>query len=852
MLRLLDSSPRGLVEKEAEERLTRWGENTLPEPAALPWLRRFGRGLRDPFTAVLLCLALVSAAVASWGIASVILFLVGVSCGLRATSEYRADVSAAALCDRLPATATVQRRPGPDAAPRVREIPSWELVPGDVVRLGPGDVVPADIRLLRAARFHVHQAALTGESAPVAKYPVDAPPAHEKTTLPARAHLVFQGSSVVSGSGVGLVVATGADTQYAGHGPQRDGAIWRRTAFDRSVHRIAWILIRFMLLTPPLVLLVNALLRDRGLETLPFAVAVAVSLTPEMLPVIVTTALARGATSLARDRNVIVRRLSALHDLGAMDVLCTDKTGTLTQDRPVVAAYLDAGGHPAAQVLHWGAVNSLWTLQLADPPAPDPLDDAVLEAAEGMQTALLGYEGVAALPFEPERRIATAVVGDPGRPGTHIVVVKGAVGAVLDRCTRVLRPDGEEPLDAPARDRLAALADQQAGQGLRLLAVARAERPARLGTYAHPDEHGLTFLGLLAFHDQATQTAGPALAELGERGVTVKVLTGDHAATAARACRDLGLAPGAVVDADRIDGLSDGELAELATAATVFARCTPAHKARIVRALGDAGHVTGYLGDGLNDLPALRAADVALAPQGAVDVTRQSADVVLAAKDLTAIGHAITTGRYSSSNITTYLRITLSSNLGNVVAMLTAALLLPFLPMLPAQVLAQNLCFDAAQLSLAFDRPSPAALRHPRALHPRDFLRFVTGFGALNAVADLATFAVLVWAVRQTDSEQQAAFHTGWFTENLLTQALVMLMLRTACAPPEGRAPLPLRLAAAALAAIGLALPLSPLGSALGMSALPPAYYLILAAVLALYAAALALARNRYRLRATG
>ncbi|MFB6702126.1 magnesium-translocating P-type ATPase [Streptomyces rubiginosohelvolus] len=851
-LRALGSGPRGLLEAEAEIRLARTGENVLPDRRPVRWPRRFLRSLRDPFTSVLLCLGLVSALVAAWGTACVILALVAVSCLLRSAEEHRADRSSATLRELVATTATVVRRASDDSPPREREVPVADLVPGDVIRLRPGDVVPADVRLLRADGLTVHQSALTGESAPVVKQALDlADPALSGAGPFAQPQWCFQGSGVTSGSGTAVIVATGGETRFAA---AHDGRAGQRgaSAFDRSVRGISWTLIRFMLLTPPLVLMANAALRGRGLETLPFAVAVAVGLTPEMLPVIVTTTLARGAARLARTGGVIVKRLPALHDLGAVDVLCLDKTGTLTEDRPVVAAATDGGDRHDPDVLRWAAVNALWTLQLADLPAADALDEAVLDAVDADGPGAAGavdpdaYEGVAVLPFDPVRRVATAVVRRPGRLGVHTLVTKGAVEAVLDRCAM----DGEE------RDRLLALADRKAASGLRLLAVARADRTSRAGAYTPADERGLTFLGLVALRDAVAPSAADALGVLARRGVRVKVLTGDHPGTAARVCADLGLRPegrsdaDGVVTAELVDALSDAELVEVADRAVVFARCTPEHKARIVSALRAGGRTTGFLGDGVNDLPALHAADVGLCPRNAVDVAREAADVVLAEKDLTAIDRAVLAGRRSSGNIAAYLRITLSSNLGNVIAMLTAGLLLPFLPMLPAQVLVQNLCFDAAQLAFAFDRPPASVLRRPIALRPRDFLRFITGFGLLNAAADLATFGVLALALHNASGDGgEAAFHAGWFTENLLTQALVMVLLRTGRTAAERGAGGPLRAAAAGLAAVGVALPLTPLGPLLGMSALPPLYYLLLGSVLGLYAVGLTAARRRYERR---
>lgn len=831
-LRRLGSGPRGLTEAQAEERQARFGANTLPTHRDASWPRVLLRSLRDPFTAVLLCLGLVSAAVASWGTACVILLLVAVSCVLRTSGEYRAGRSMARLRGLVATTATVLRRTGEDLPPDAREIPVDELVPGDVIRLGPGDLVPADVRLLRAQGLTVHQSALTGESAPVAKDATDGAGRAGGGPFD-RPQLCFQGSSVASGSATAVVVATGVRTRFAAaHG--RTDVRPEASAFDRSVHGISWILIRFMLLTPPLVLMANAALRDRGLETLPFAVAVAVGLTPEMLPVIVTMCLARGASLLARTHGVIVKRLPALHDLGAVDVLCLDKTGTLTRDRPILHRALGPDGRDDPEVLRWAAANAWWTLQLADLPAPDALDDAVLDAAD--EDDVMAYDGVAALPFDPLRRLATAVVRTPARLGTHTLVVKGAAEAVLERCV----------LEDEERAELLALAARHAEDGLRVLAVATADRPARPRAYTAADERGLDFRGFVTFKDALAPTAAEALKVLADRGVTVRILTGDHPGTAVRACRDLGIAvpPDGVLTADGIDSLTDAELAAAAARTVVLARCTPEHKARFAAALRAGGHTVGYLGDGVNDLPALRAADVGIAPRDAVAVARESADVVLADKDLTAIDHSIAAGRYSGGNIATYLRITLSSNLGNIIAMLGAGLLLPFLPMLPAQVLAQNLCFDAAQLAFAYDRPHPSVLRRPTVLRPRDLLRFIIGFGVLNAVADLATFGVLELALHGPGGlDDRAVFHSGWFTENLLTQALVMVLLR-AGRREAGRGPGPIGWAAGALAAVGLLLPVSPLGSLLGLTPLPLLYYLLLAAVLALYTVGLMAVRR--------
>ncbi|MFK4037096.1 HAD-IC family P-type ATPase [Nonomuraea wenchangensis] len=845
VLRRLESGPRGLVTADAEARLLDHGENVVPSRLPPTWPRRLLRSLRDPFTLVLLGLGLVSALIASWATAGVIVVLVLVSCLLRSNGEHRADRSTAALRKLVATTTTVRRRATKDAEPEEREIPADQLVPGDVIKLGPGDLVPADARLLRANGLTVHQAQLTGESAPVAKRALDLPEGDE--------HLLWQGSSVASGSALAVVTATGAATRFAGAyavppsgsrpGPlpgarpgsrrgsrpgsrlsRRAGArlprgrAGRRTsAFDRSVYGLSWVLVRGMLVIPPVALVANAVLRGKGLEALPFAVAVAVGLTPEMLPVVVTTVLARGSALLAR-RGVIVKRLSALPDMGAIDILCMDKTGTLTRDRPVLSGSVGPGGRPDPEPLRWAAVNGLVTLHLTDPPAPDPLDEAILA---GAPEQLGEVEGLDAVPFDPLTRVSRALVRDGD---DVVVVVKGAVEAVLERCATSERE----------RRRATATAAALARSGARVLAVARG--PASLQPRLdEAGERGLTLVGFVTLADEPSPDAAAALALLARRGVKVKILTGDHPGTAARICRELGLEAGEVADAA-------GLTAAGAERATVIARCTPEQKARVVRALRAAGHTVGFFGDGVNDLPAMRAADVGICPRSAVDVTREAADVVLAGKDLSAIGQAVVVGRRSSGNIVTYLRIALSSNLGNVIAMLVAGLALPFLPMLPVQVLAQNLCFDAAQLALAFERPGPAVLRRPFRLRRQAVLRFIAGFGLVNAGVDLVTFAVLTRVHGVLD---ESAFHTGWLVENVLTQAAIMLLLR-----PVARVSRPLGLATGALAAAGLLLPLSPLAPALGLVALPVTSLLWLLLVLVLYAGVLVALTTRTRRKA--
>jgi Mg2+-importing ATPase len=842
VLRRLDTGPKGLTEAEAESRLARHGQNTVPV-SATTWRTRLAASGRDPFTLVLAVLAVASACIGASGTATAIAVLTSTSCLLRFHSERRADRAAAAP-GALPATtATVLRRAGAGSRPMERDLPVDQLVPGDVVLLAPGDSVPADLRLLRSDALTVDQSALTGESAAVGKHTAAA-----DGDLFDSPRLCFLGSTVTGGSATAVVLATGARTYY---GATHAASPRRRTptAFHREAAGVTGTLVRFMVLAAVAVLAVNELCRDRGPESAALAVAVAVGLTPEMLPVVVNTALARGSAMLNRQQ-VVVRRLPAVHDLGAMDLLCTDKTGTLTRGRPTLSCRLDPQGNPDSGVLYWAAVNSLLALHHGDLPAADPVDEAVLDAAFALDLPLDPDDGslsaVAVLPFTPARRRATVVLRGPGRD-THTLVCKGAPEELLARCTRVADgggPGGERTLDDARREQLRRLVDGRAEEGVSLLAVARARRPARWTAYRESDEDDLTLLGFVGVRDEPLPSAAAALAALADQGVDVRIVTGDHPGVAAGICRAVGLevpASGIVLGTDT-DALDDRELAALAAGTTLFARMTPRHKARLVHALRRGGHRVGFLGEGVNDLPALAAADVGICPEAGVPAARSVADAILLHKDLGALGRAVGTGRQTVGTIADYLRIAVSANLGNAISMIAASVLLPFLPMLPGQVLVQNICFDLAMLALAFERPDPRGTRRPGGFRVRGTTGFVLCFGLLGSLADLTAFAVLGHLTgHRVDPAAQASFRAGWFTENLATQALAMLLLRSGGV--RRRPARPVLVAALALLAVGVLLPLSPLAAPLGLGVLPVAWMPLLGAILAGFAGLVLAAR---------
>jgi P-type Mg2+ transporter len=737
-------------------------------------------------------------------------------------------------------------------------VPVDQLVPGDLVQLTAGDMVPADLRLLRSDDLAVSQAVFTGESRPAAKRASsvirggapddDDGPGGGGSIFDSPA-LCLMGTSVVSGSGTAVVVATGPAT-YLGatyqHLP-RGGA---GTAFDRGVRGVTGLLISFMLVCVPLVLAVNASVRGHPLEAFLFAVAVAVGLTPEMLPVVVTSALARAASAVA-GRAAVVKSLPAMHNLGAMDVLCTDKTGTLTEDHVSLDCHLDPAGRADPGVLRSAWLASHWSA-VADGAVTDVLDQALL--ACGAERGLAADERTAlvdVVPFDSARRRVTVVTRAPGALGWHTLITKGAPAEVLNCCTRVRRGAGAAPLGRTDRARAALMADVLARDGVRVLAVAECARPAKAGRYRPADEAALTLIGFVGFRDRPRPSAARAVADLAARGVAVKIVTGDDPLVAARICDDVGLAAGPVVTGPDIARMDDRALTAAAETGTVFARVDPAQKARLVRSLRAAGHTVGFLGDGVNDAAALRDADVGISVADATEVARECADVILLRKDLAMLGQAITHGRRSFGNVIKYLKITISSNFGNVLSMLAASAVLPFLPMLPLQVLAQNLCFDVSQLSLAFDAVDETSLRRPRTFDRRDLARFVIFLGPVNTLADLATFAIL-WRIMggHLGAAGQALFRTGWFAENLLTQAVAVHLLRSRWLPSARRhAARPVLLATLALALVGVGLPLTPVGAALRLQALPAVFYPLLAAVLAGYALAIVAARAWYMRR---
>ncbi|WP_148213351.1 cation-translocating P-type ATPase [Rhodospirillum centenum] len=839
----------GLTTAEAAARLAATRRRGSGDSALLAAVRLFLRQILSPLVLILLFGAGVSAVLGDWMDTGIILTIVLGSALLSFTQEFRASAAVAELRQRLSLKATVLR----DGQP-VR-IDATEVVAGDVVLLSAGNLVPADGILLEAKDLLVAEAALTGESFPVEKQPGVLPAA---TELGARSNCLFQGTSVRSGTGRLLVVATGDATELGRIGFRLRTAP-PETDFARGLRRFGIMLTQVMLVIVVLVLTMN-LLRDRPLaETLLFAVALAVGLSPELLPAIVSVTLSAGARALART-GVIVRRLEAIENLGSMDILCTDKTGTLTQGIARLDRTLDPDGAPSDEVLRLAFLNAAFETGIEN-----PLDAAITEAgrARGLDTA--GWRKIDEIPYDFVRRRLTVVVagGGPGNlppgnlppdshlpdshlpdshlPDSHLIVTKGAVEPVLDCCT-VLGLEAPRPLDKDARAAILERFQRLGGDGYRVLALAARRVPAR-AAYGHGDEAEMAFLGFLLLRDPPKPDAAATLDDLHRLGVRTKIITGDNRHVAASLAREVGLDPAALLTGADLDRLSDDALWHRAPRTDLFAEVDPQQKERIIRALRRAGHVVGYMGDGVNDAPALHAADIGISVEGAVDVARESADIVLLRPDLGVLRQGIEDGRRTFANTQKYIAITVSANFGNMLSMAVASLVLPFLPMLAKQILLNNFLSDFPSVAISTDRVDPESIRRPPRWSIREIRRFMLVFGIVSSLFDVLTFALLLLVF----DASEPLFQTSWFFVSLLTELMVVLVLRTR-RPAFGSRP-GLLLLASTLAVAGLAVAIPYAGwlaGPLGFVPLPPALLATLLGVVALYVAATELAKRRF------
>jgi Mg2+-importing ATPase len=812
----------GLSETEATLRLKEVGANEIARQKRQSGLMRLFGNVRNPLVLLLVALGILSLLTGDQRATVVIFVMVVLGVVLRFFQEMRADNAAARLQAMVGNTATAVRD-GKD-----QEVPLKALVPGDIIRLAAGDMVPADVRILSAKDLFLNQATLTGEALPIEKKPVlPSPDIANPLELP---NLCFLGSNVESGSATAVVIHTGNRTYFgslaAGIASQRT-----LTSFDLGVNKFTWLMIRFIAVMVPAVFLINGFFGHNWLDAFLFAMAVAVGLTPEMLPMIVTVNLSKGALAMAR-KKVIVKRLNAIQNFGAMDVLCTDKTGTLTQGKIVLEKQLDVNGDPSEKVLHYGYLNSYHHTGLKN-----LLDAAVLdhEELEERLKAKDKYRKIDEIPFDFVRRRMSVVVEDD--TGMHTLICKGAVDEVLSQCTRVDVKGQVGPVEPEHDTKRRQIADDLNGQGFRVIAVAYKEMPGASNNpvYSVKDESDLVLLGFLAFLDPPKDTASEALKRLSGLNVTVKVLTGDNEIITAHICKEVGMAVEHLLLGSQIETMSEPELATAASATSVFARLAPAHKGRIIRALQSQGHVLGFLGDGINDAPALKAADVGISVDSAVDIAKESSDIILLENSLLVLEQGVLEGRRVFGNIVKYIKMAASSNFGNMFSVVGASAFLPFLPMLPIQVLSTNLLYDFSQTTIPTDGVDADWLTKPRQWQIGKILRFILFIGPLSSVFDYLTFFLMLYVFKCWHNP--ALFHTGWFVESLFTQTLIIHVIRTNKIPfIQSRASWPLIATSLAIVAVGAWLTVSPLASTLGFVPLPASFWLFLAVMLLGYA----------------
>ncbi|MFD1327130.1 magnesium-translocating P-type ATPase [Mycoplana ramosa] len=807
----LRTRPDGLNTAEAATRLAAQGPNLLEEPAR----QRLVVGLLKRFTNPLVLILLFAASIAALTHEQASVFIIGAIVILSVLIDYvqeqRAETAAEALRQRVALSVAVLREGRP------QDLPAAALVPGDVVLLSAGNLIPADCRLLRSEDLFVNEALLTGEPYPVEKDASDAPAA-EDTSTPANG--VFMGCSVVSGTARALVVATGRATRIG----DIAGALRKEppaTAFTLGIRSFGMLIVRLTVLLVLFVLLVNLLLDRPLLESFLFAMALAVGLTPELLPMVISVTLARGAVRMSREQ-VIVKRLSAIHDLGSMDILCSDKTGTLTEARIKLVREVDLDGGESKDVFQWAYVNAAFETGLKS-----PLDEAIIAAAP---IDITTWRKIDEVPFDFERRRVSILAE---RDGRRFLIVKGAPEDVLAHASsyRLAESEAVRPLDDGARARALATLDRLGDEGFRLLGVAWREVEPQRDHAGATDERELTFAGFAAFLDPPKDSARAALTALADLGVSVKIITGDNERVTRHVCSVLGIAIEGILNGPELANLSDEALFARLPATTLFCRVTPPQKARIIRALRRRGHVVGYLGDGINDAPSLQAADVGLSVDGAVDVAKDAAALILLKHDLKVLVEGVREGRRTFANIMKYVMMGTSSNFGNMFSMAGAVVILPFLPMSPVQILLNNLLYDTSEIAIPFDRVDETMIARPRHWD-MDFVRdFMLVLGPVSSLFDFFTFGLLLWVFQAGE----ALFHASWFVESMMTQVLVIFVIRTRARPWRSR-PHPL-LAACSLGIVALAvsLPYTPLAAWFGFVPLPLDVLLTLAAVTALY-----------------
>ncbi len=825
LLSKLKTREKGLDIVDVEVFSDLYKSNEISHEKAKPWYTQLLKAFVNPFTLVLLVIAAISFVTEvllaspqeqSPAAVIVILMLVLISGGLRFFQEFRSGKEAESLKSLVKTTVTVIRRENGR-----EEINMVDLLPGDIVLLAGGDIIPADLRILKAKDLFVSQSALTGEAEPVEKYPEADRNASESNLFDLR-NICFMGTTVVSGSATAVVLATGDDT-YFGNMARTLSGEREPTSFDKGVNSVSWLLIRFMAVMVPIVFLINGITKGDWIEALLFAISVAIGLTPEMLPMIVTTNLAKGAISMARQKTV-VKHLNAIQNFGAMDILCTDKTGTLTRDEIIIEKHLNVLGQEDVKVLMYAYLNSFFQTGLKN-----LIDLAVIEKASEASITYLNneYLKVDEIPFDFARRRMSVVLKD--RSGKSRLITKGAVEEILDICSSCELNGEAVALTGTVREQVIRMATKLNSEGMRVIAIARKENPAVEGVFGVKDESEMTLVGYLGLLDPPKESAATAIKALEGHGVRVKVLTGDNETVTRKICGEVGLSAEHILLGSEIETMQEAELLEKVEDTTIFAKLSPMQKARVVKALQSLDHTVGFMGDGINDAHALTKADVGISVDTAVDIAKESADIILLEKDLMVLEHGVVEGRKIFGNIIKYIKMTVSSNFGNMFSMLAASAFLPFLPMMPVQILVLNLLYNISQISIPWDNMDETYLRLPRKWNAGSISKFMIWIGPVSSVFDIATF-LLMWFVFSCNNASNhslvALFNSGWFVESLISQTLIIHLIRTPRIPfVQSRAAAPVVLLTTVIMAIGILIPFTPLGLYLGLAALPLPYF---------------------------
>lgn len=811
LYKTLGSHEPGLKDNEAAKKLLTFGPNVLVHKREKNIFLQFLLRFANPLVTVLLVIAAFSVFLGDIASAILVSIMAVVSVLISFTQEYRAGKEAEKLSDMVRTTASVYRNGV------LREIKMKLIVPGDIVELKAGDMIPADIRILESKDLFVNQASFTGESYPVEKFPDPV-----KTTtceLNEMTNIAFMGSSVVSGSARGIVLTTGVHTQF-GEISKRLSDIPIVSGFDQGITKLTWMMIQFMIALVLIIFAINWLYRANWVDALLFSLAVAVGLTPEMLPMVVALNLAKGAISMSK-KSVIVKKLNSMQNFGSMDVLCTDKTGTLTLDKIVLEQYCDVAGKQDDSVLQYSYINSYYQTGMKD-----LLDRTILEHEHA---TMHGYKKVDEIPFDFSRKLMSVIVEVGGK---HLFITKGAPEEVFKRCTHYELNGKVHAIDAKKLTFLKKEYDDLSAQGFRVLGVAYKESPAAQTAFTKNDESKLILKGYLAFLDPPKTTALETINALKKLGISVKVLTGDNALVTRKICTDVGLDVEKILTGDDLERMSDEALEQAVQTVTVFARLSPLQKERVIQALHATKHIVGYLGDGINDAPALKAADVGISVNNAVDIAKESADIILLKKSLIVLRDGVVEGRKTFTNILKYIRMGTSSNLGNMFSMTGASLFLPYLPMTPIQILLNNFLYDLSQLAIPTDDVDEDAVAKPHQWDMKSIRRFMIVFGSISSVFDFITFWLLVSVFHATAD----IFHTAWFLESLSTQALVIHVIRTHKVPfLESKPSTLLLVSTILLTLIGFLLPYSRLAGALQFVPLGMTYIAVIGGILAVY-----------------